>query len=691
MDPQGDAPAEQEVDVVVVGGGLAALGLTRLLHLEAPGTRVVTLDKAPAPTRKVGESTVEIAGQFLVSRLGLGDLLKRVAYPKNGIRFWFDDPAHEAGWAEASEDGPATFAWWQTWQVEREPLELELLRLCREAGSLHLCGVKQVEVEEAPAPGLPHRVRFLDPQGRPREVQARWLIDASGHGGTHARAAGVLARETRLEHNGSAWAWFEGARSPHELMGPVARKRPCFSRRLLSTNSLMGEGYWIWMIPLPSGLMSVGVVYDKSVVQDAPRTLEELRAFLFRHKLMAELLEGATAHDFQRLDHFALKARRNIDPQRVAWIGTAGGFVDPLYSSGIDFIALQCDFLVDLIKRERAGEALDPERLRAYNRFLELYHEQTVMNFAGLYKTFVSQELVLPRYRRDVGQYWLLYAWPYFSRQHLDLAFLRAHEQVASEVTRRHQVFTRLILTAYEQLKGRGKLHRMNKGVYTWNQLGYRVTPMIRFERQLGRPLDPARARSLAREMDAVTFLAYLDVMFDGDRAPVRGLLYDTVHGEPLDRILALAFERGGERELLDEAFWARTWEILDESFQARLAGRGLSLPGLRLGPDTWRRVSQLIALHAPDPETARRAHAYLMEPPRQDDLDDLPPVRTEVQPFLEWGRVTGPGWNVGLITGKTVYDLLGGSWWKERGDELPGLVWGLKAAEAEAHLNALE
>jgi hypothetical protein len=227
----------------------------------------------------------------------------------------------------------------------------------------------------------------------------------------------------------------------------------------------------------------------------------------------------------------------------------------------------------------------------------------------------------------------------------------------------------------------------MNRGVYTWNQLGYRTTPMIRFERQLGRSLDLERARGLARELDAVTFLAYMDVLWDGDRSPVRGLLYDTVRGPTLDRILAA----GEAAPALDDAFWAETWRLLDESLHARLAERGLSLPGLTLGPSTWRRVSQEIAAHAPDPGTGRRAHAWLMEPPRQDDLDDVPPIRTEVQDFIEWGRVEGPGWNVGLITGKTVYDLLGGSWWKERKDELPGVVWGLKAAEAEAELHALE
>ena len=38
-------------DVVVIGGGLAALCLTRLLALEQPEVRVLTLDRAAGPAR----------------------------------------------------------------------------------------------------------------------------------------------------------------------------------------------------------------------------------------------------------------------------------------------------------------------------------------------------------------------------------------------------------------------------------------------------------------------------------------------------------------------------------------------------------------------------------------------------------------------------------------------------------------
>ncbi len=32
--------------------------------------------------------------------------------------------------------------------------------------------------------------------------------------------------------------------------------------RKLCTNHLMGEGYWVWLIPLSSGPISIGIVAD---------------------------------------------------------------------------------------------------------------------------------------------------------------------------------------------------------------------------------------------------------------------------------------------------------------------------------------------------------------------------------------------------------------------------------------------
>src|SRR5690606_23506149 len=40
-------------------------------------------------------------------------------------------------------------------------------------------------------------------------------------------------------------------------------------RRWLSTNHLVGPGYWVWIIPLASGVTSIGIVMDDTAFDDA--------------------------------------------------------------------------------------------------------------------------------------------------------------------------------------------------------------------------------------------------------------------------------------------------------------------------------------------------------------------------------------------------------------------------------------
>ena len=55
-------------------------------------------------------------------------------------------------------------------------------------------------------------------------------------------------------------------------------------RRWLSTNHLMGAGYWVWLIPLGSGSTSVGIVADPALhpfhrLSRFDRALDWLREF----------------------------------------------------------------------------------------------------------------------------------------------------------------------------------------------------------------------------------------------------------------------------------------------------------------------------------------------------------------------------------------------------------------------------
>src|SRR4030095_5705344 len=93
-------------DVVILGGGIAGAFLARQLKLARPSLEVIVLESAEAMTDyKVGESTVEVAANYMVRRLGLGTYLYQHQLPKNGLRFFFDSEGKDLPLTRMSEIG----------------------------------------------------------------------------------------------------------------------------------------------------------------------------------------------------------------------------------------------------------------------------------------------------------------------------------------------------------------------------------------------------------------------------------------------------------------------------------------------------------------------------------------------------------------------------------------------------------
>ena len=93
---------------------------------------------------------------------------------------------------------------------------------------------------------------------------------------------------------------------------PAWRARVPTGRRWLSTNHLMGAGYWVWLIPLGSGSTSVGIVADSALhpftrINRFERAMDWLREF---EPQCAEVVEAPRrrARGFSRAA--ALRARR---------------------------------------------------------------------------------------------------------------------------------------------------------------------------------------------------------------------------------------------------------------------------------------------------------------------------------------------------------------------------------------------
>lgn len=416
-----------ELDVLILGGGLAGGLLARHLRRVLPSVSVGVVERRTRADWKVGESTVEIAGNYLVRRLGLSTLLYQEHLPKNGLRFFFDQPGRDAPLPAQSEIGTRSFAVNPSFQVDRARLEERLLQLAEADGVALWRGAKVQGV----ALGAPHVVT-IEQEGHPRGLRARWVVDATGRARLLARQLG-LARGAPEHAMAAAWARVHGLGDLDALGDEAWRARCHYTSRALSTNHLNYPGYWIWLIPLREGVTSVGVV-GRPRAQGGPldgrslRSPQGFRAFLDGHAGLSGLLgrdgSAATLLDHGALFGLAHRSARYLSPERWALVGEAGCFTDPFYSPGSDLIAQANDWTVEAIRRDLAGEDLAGWAELASE---SLQHQVTVSLgvYQDQYMNLGSYDLFRLRYFYDLYNYFNLHL-PYARDAHLDPAWLSA-------------------------------------------------------------------------------------------------------------------------------------------------------------------------------------------------------------------------------------------------------------------------
>lgn len=426
--------AELELDVAIVGGGLAGGCLARQLQRRLPGLRIGVFERRQDAPAKVGESLVEIGNHYLATRLQLQRYLDENHLPKNGLRFFFDSPDRATALPHMGEIGTQDFPVYPSFQVDRARLDADLRAMNRAAGVDVRTGwiARRARIGEGNAP---HGLVVEDPAGDPLQVRARWLVDASGRARWLQRNLDQAPVE--LTHRiGSVWGRFEGVLDVDGLGPPAWRARVDNTPRYLSTNHFGYPGYWIWFIPLGAGKTSVGVCAAADRITPDLRRPDGFRAFLRRHRAVRDLLEGARAIDTMSFGQLGYGTRSFYGPPRTAFIGEAAAFPDPFYSPGTDLIALQNDFLTELVAREAEGAA--PAALdglhRLFDGYLALRFDAAMLVYRDLYPILGSFDVYGLRWRFDIQNYYNLWFDPYFRGLHLDPAYLR--EQLAQrEVT----------------------------------------------------------------------------------------------------------------------------------------------------------------------------------------------------------------------------------------------------------------
>jgi flavin-dependent dehydrogenase len=323
-----------------MGGGPA--GSTAATLLARAGHRVILLEKAHHPRFHIGESLLPM-NLPLFERLGVLDQVRAMGVFKPGADFEADN-----------ERGYNTFAFERAigtspphaYQVWRQDLDEMLFEHARAAGADAREGHEAIAVEQ---PG-PRRsvVEVRAGDGAAYRITARYVVDATGRD-TFLASKKRLRRKNPQHQSAAVFGHFRGA---EPRPGPDAGNISIYRF----------EHGWMWMIPLPQGVMSIGAVCRPDYLkQRKGRTVDFLLETLRRNAGLSKRIEHAEliGDEVRVTGNYSYDSTRMGGPGWVM-VGDAFAFLDPVFSSGV-YLAMsgaeRAAQMVDIALREPDREA----------------------------------------------------------------------------------------------------------------------------------------------------------------------------------------------------------------------------------------------------------------------------------------------------------------------------------------------
>jgi flavin-dependent dehydrogenase len=245
-----------------------------------------------------------------------------------------------------------------------------------------------------------------------KTVTARWFVDASGVAALLARQQGWL--KPNLEHPTAAvWARWTGVKDWDGA--ELAKKFPewsdqCFGIRATATNHLVGPGWWAWVIPLKGGDVSVGVVFDQRLMTwpEGGSLGQRLKDFLVKHPVGREIMGEAQwresdVHWRKNLPYYST----TFAGDGFALVGDAGGFIDPFYSPGMDWVAFTSWSTAQLILAQQRGEEMSPMIAKHNQNFSRSYQRWFEALYKDKYEYIGDFDLMRIAFQMDLGLYYL--------------------------------------------------------------------------------------------------------------------------------------------------------------------------------------------------------------------------------------------------------------------------------------------
>lgn len=380
--------AAELFDVAVIGGGPA--GSSFATYARRKGLSVVVFERERFPRDHVGESLIPFTYDNLRD-MGVLDEVRKFATRKPGINFVDTDGTRESTWcfSRILKDEASVSI-----HTLRAPFDKALLDNARRLGAVvhEQTAVRDVDLD---APGGLARVDVEHAAGERRSFDARFVVDASGQGTYLARKLGVKRSYPDLDRVAFFSHWVN------------TRYDAALNEGLIKIIYLGGDKKgWIWVIPVGTNHLSVGVTLNNAHVREMRARLapgsrdgkDWMQALYLEELRSAPALDGILGsavqeHEVLTIGDYSYYAERKFGP-RHALIGDAGAFLDPIFSSGIH-VAMEsarriaAAVHVKLREDDAAGNARLAEEYRVINdcyelieKFIRLFYTPEVLNFA---------------------------------------------------------------------------------------------------------------------------------------------------------------------------------------------------------------------------------------------------------------------------------------------------------------------
>lgn len=397
-------------DVLIIGAGPSGTVAASYLHQQ--GVKVRVVEKSFFPRFSIGESLIPQCMDNL-EEAGLLEAVQKVGFQKKfGARFIKGSRVGEFDFSKKFGNG-----WDWTWQVPRADFDKVLADEAGRKGVDILFGAEFLSVVFK---GSNSVSTIKDSAGNIIELEAKFIIDASGYGR-------VLARNLELEAPPQIAAHSSIFTHINET------KRPAGKEGELITFEVLDREVWFWYIPFSNGNTSLGFVgpndWFKDFAEDSSEAMDQMLSKLKYYK--GRFNHYPYLFQPQKVENISRNVSR-LYGEGFVLTGNSAEFLDPIFSSGVSFATSSGLLAAKLAVKQLNGENVNwQEEYVAYiQRGVNVFSSYVKEWYSGNLQKIIFHPNPQPQIKAQICAVLAGYVWDENN------PYVKKHERIIKNVAR---------------------------------------------------------------------------------------------------------------------------------------------------------------------------------------------------------------------------------------------------------------